>query len=161
MKRFLTILVALFIIFIAPLTNAQPIESIPPGDDKIVSIKKGQPAPFDGQVFSNDTALRWANWLKQLRARLELDVKKEKDVCTVETKHRDELLGIERARAGAVEKDAQERLRRSEEARLKAEEIARNPPFYKTMEFGMIMGAITLAGVFALSVWAIDSTTAE
>ncbi len=161
MKRLITILVALFIIFLAPITQAQPIQDIPPGEDVITTVRKGQAAPFDGQLFDAATALRWANWLQQLRSRLELDVQKEKEVCRVEMNHKDSLLAIERARNDAVETDMRDRLKRAEEARLKAEEALRNEPFYETVEFGMILGAVVTAGVFALSVWAVDATAAQ
>ncbi len=159
--KFLASLAALCVFFMASVVFAQPVQDIPPGDDQIVILKKGQPAPYDGQLYSAPTALRWANWLQQLRARLELDVQKEKDTCRVETKFRDSLLTIESSRNEAVRKDMTSRLTRAEEARLKAEEIARNPPFWKTPEFGVLIGAVAVAGVFALSVWAVDSTTAE
>ena len=149
----------LALVMIPSVAVAQPIESIPPGEDVIVPIKKGLPSPIAGQVFSAETALRWANWIQQYRARLALDVQKEKDVCKVETTHRDSLLVIERTRSSSVEKDLQARLLRAEEARLKAEEALRSPPFYKTTEFGMIMGAVLMTGVFALSVWAVEATT--
>jgi hypothetical protein len=161
MKRLVTVLLSLSIILVSSLIEAQPIQDIPPGEDNITSVRKGQIVPFDGQIFDAATALRWANWLQQLRSRLELDVQKEKDACRVETTHRDTLLAIEHGRSTAVETDVRDRLKRAEESRLKAEEALRSRPFYETVEFGMIMGAVVTAGVFALSVWAVDVTAAE
>jgi len=158
MKRLITILTALFVIFVASFVHAQDIQDIPPGNDVIISVKKGQPAPIDGQVFDAATALRWANWLKQLRARLTLDVQKEKDVCKVEMTYRDTLLKVEQDRSAHVEKDLQDRLTRSEQARLKAEEVARSRPFWQSTEFGVIIGVAAAAGIFALSVWAVEAT---
>lgn len=161
MKRIFTIFLALCVMLSSTAVYAQPVEAIPPGDDVIVAIKKGVQAPFDGQLFSSETALRWANWLKQFRARLELDVKRANDVCEVEKGYRDSLLVIERERAASVERDLQDRLKASEAARLRAEEAMRDPAFYKTPEFGVIIGVVATAAVFALSVWAIDSAVAE
>ncbi len=153
MKHLLAFITFLWVLIFAPALSAQELESIPPGDDKIVPLKKGVPAPFDGQLFNPETALRWANWLEQMKTRLTLDVKKAEDVCKVETAHRDRVLKIEKDRAAAVEKDLHERLHKSEEARLKSEEAARDRPFYDTVEFGIIVGVLASAGVFSLSVW--------
>lgn len=138
--------------------ESPPVEAIPPGDDDIVSLKKGQPAPFDGQLFGSLTALRWANWLQQYKYRLIWDVEKEQSVCTVEKKYRDDLLVAEEERAKKVETDLNERLARSEQARLDAEEEVRNPPWYSTTTFGVVVGVVATAAVFGLAVWAIDAT---
>ncbi len=138
-----------------------PIEAIPPGDDRIVPLPKGHVAPFGGQLYSPLTALRWANWLQQYKYRLQWDVAKEQRVCKVEMKYRDDLLMAEEVRAKKVEDDLVERLGRSEQARLEAEEEARNPPWYSTRTFGVVLGVLATAAIFGIAVAAIDATTVE
>jgi hypothetical protein len=138
--------------------SSPPVEAIPPGDDVIVPLPKGHVAPFGGQLYDPLTALRWANWLQQYKYRLKWDVEKEQKVCTVEKKYRDDLLKAEETRALKVEADLVERLGRSEQARLNAEEEARNPPWYSTTAFGVVIGAVATAAVFGIAVAAIDAT---
>ena len=135
-----------------------PIQTIPPGDDVITPLRKGQAAPFTGQLFDSNTALRWGNWLQQYKYRLQWDVEKQVSVCRVEKTYRDELLAAEEKRAGAVEKDLTTRLERSEQARLDAEEEARNPPWYSTTTFGVVIGVVATAVVFGVAVAAVNST---
>ena len=134
-----------------------PISTIPPGDDKIVSVKKTDPAPIDGQLYSTDTAIRWAFWLQQYKYRLKADVEQAQQVCKAETDYRDKALVIENDRNGKVEKDLTDRLIRSEKARLAAEDEARNPPWYRTTGFGVVLGVVTTAGLVSLSIWALHS----
>ena len=121
-------------------------------------LPKGHVAHFGGQLYSPLTALRWANWLQQYKYRLKWDVDKERSVCLVEKKYRDDLLKAEETRALKVETDLVERLGRSEQARLNAEEEARNPPWYSTTAFGVVIGAVATAAVFGIAVAAIDAT---
>jgi hypothetical protein len=141
--------------------DAPPIVSIPPGPDKITSLKKGDKAPYDGQLFNIDTAIRWGFWLQQYKYRLAADVKEQRHLCEVEKEFKDTALVVEKTRARTVEKDLRDRLVKSEQARVNAEEDARNPPWYSTVEFGIAIGVISTAAVFALAVWAVDAGTGE
>lgn len=134
-----------------------PIATIPPGDDKISVIHKGDQAPSDGQLYSTDTALRWAFWLQQYKYRLKSDVEQVQQVCKAETEYRDKSLVVEKTRADKVEKDLADRLLRSEKARLSAEDEARNPPWYRTREFGLVLGVVGTARLVSLSVWVIQT----
>jgi hypothetical protein len=145
----------------SPDASHPPVEAIPLGEDKIVSLSAGQEAPFGGQLFDPSTAIRWGNWLMQYKYRLVWDVELEQKVCTEEKTYRDSLLVIEKDRAEKVETSLRTALRESEKERLEAEEAARNPPWYSTMEFGMVMGAVVTAGVVALAVWAVDAGTGK
>ena len=135
-----------------------PVETIPLGKDKITSVRKGALVPYDGQLFDIDTAIRWGFWLQQYKYRLEADTKKYQQLCRVEMNFRDKKLTIERERNKTVEKDLRNRLLRSEKARLAAEEEARNPPWYSTPTFGVVLGAVATAAVFGIAVAAIDAT---
>lgn len=147
--------------FLLPATvlaqTAPPVQDIPPGEDRVVPVREGEKAPFTGQLFDQPTALRWGNWLLQYKYRLEWDVQREQQVYRVETGYRDRLLEVEKQRAAKVEADLIERLQRSEEARLKAEEEARNPAWYNTRTFGMAVGVVSTVGIMALSIWALEA----
>lgn len=154
----MNIRVAILVFLSSATCLAQEVTDLPPGDDKIVPLAKEEKAPFSGQLFSPDTALRWGNWLQQYKLRLRVDVQREVEVCKASTSFKDKLLEIEQVRAAKVEKDLLERLQRAETARLAAEEESRSPAWYKTREFGLVLGVVGTAGVLGLSVWAFDTT---
>jgi hypothetical protein len=162
------LLVALFVLTVAGPLWAQedtyklpPIITLPPGADNIVPLLKSGKAPFSGQLFDTNTALRWGFWLQQYKLRLKSDVGVVRSLCTAEITYKDKALGIEQVRARAVEKDLDARLLRSEKARLAAEEYARNPPWYNTRTFGAVIGVVATVGVVALSVWALEARSAN
>lgn len=150
------VFVACLLLSSTALAQSQPVQDIPPGDDRIVPLEEGEEAPFTGQLFDQPTALRWGNWLLQYKHRLKWDVEQEKKVCEVELDYRDRLLQVEKERASKVEKDLMLRLERAEKARLAAEEEARNPSWYNTREFGVVLGVTGTVGIMALSIWALE-----
>jgi len=133
-----------------------PVQTIPPGDDKIEVLPKGKEAPYSGQLFDNPTALRWANWLQQYKMRLKADVEREQKVCKARVGYHESLVRIERDRNKEVEKDLRSRLLRAEKARLAAEHEARNPAWYKTRTFGIVVGVVGASAIFGVSVYAVD-----
>lgn len=135
------------------------IEDIPSGEDVIASLRKGQTAPFDGQLFDANTAIRWGHWLQQYKAQLALLPSYYEDSCAAQVTYQGDLLAIEKSRAAANEKSFTEALRASEEARLAAEETARNPPWYSTTEFGIVLGVVGSAAILGLSIWALEART--
>lgn len=56
--RILTILLALLVATTAVAQPPTPPRT-PEGDDRIVLVRRGEPAPFDGRLFDTDTAIRW------------------------------------------------------------------------------------------------------
>jgi hypothetical protein len=135
-----------------------PIETTPPGDDKITTVKKDAVVPYDGQLFDPSTALRWANWLRQYKVRLHEDVLREQKVCKVKIDYEQKLVKIEKDRSKTVTTDLRARLVRSEKARLDAEDEARNPPWYRSIWLGLGAGVVgTLATAFIV-VKATDSS---
>jgi len=58
-------------------------QEIPPGKDKIETVLSGAPAPFSGQLFDPSTALRWANYLQQCKAKLVTDVEAERKISEI------------------------------------------------------------------------------
>jgi hypothetical protein len=153
----LRVLIAVFLIPSLVFAQSPPIEAVPPGEDKIVVVREGEKVPFAGQLYDGPTALRWANWLEQYRFRLRVDVEVEKSKGEVEKTYVKSLMQIEKDKNEVIQKDLRERLARSEQARLVAEEEARNPPWYKTREFGLILGVVGTAAAVGLSVWALEA----
>lgn len=120
-----------------------PILTYPPGTDNIVVLRKGDPAPFVGQLFDNDTSLRWALWLRQYKERYTLDLNAAQDSCKVDLNHAAELAKIQSDHDAAVNKDAMDRLKASETARLAVESELRDPPFFKSNGFWFGVGIAT------------------
>jgi len=149
--------VAVLLLPATVLAQAPPIQDVPSGPDKIVPLLWGEKAPYTGQLFDQSTALRWGNWLQQYKYRLEWDVKRERQVCSTEMGYRDFLLDVEKKRASNAEKDLVLRLERSEKARLVAEEVARNPLWYNSRDFGVALGVVGTVGIMALSIWALEA----
>jgi hypothetical protein len=147
----------LVLLLVAQAARAQPLETVPPGDDQITAVKRGEPAPYAGQLYSPDTAIRWAFFLQQLKYRLVADVDRETRVCAAETGYRDELLRVERQRSATVERDLQARLLDVEQARVAAEEELRNPSWYTSPVFGAVLGVVGTSVVFGLAVYGVAS----
>jgi len=160
MVKVLAILTAVLLLLCSSVSfgeESATIPPVPPGDDIIRPLQKGAPAPFAGQLFSPETALRWGNWLTQYRYRLTIDVKRERALCAIEQEHSKELLRIEKQRALAVESSLTEHLRSSEVKRQALEERLRNPPWYQSIELGMVIGAVSTVAVLAVSIWALEA----
>jgi len=130
-----------------------PIQTIPAGDDKIETVSKGKPAPFSGQLYSSATALRWANWLVQYRTRLVQDVGRERELCTTEVTHQQELRDIEAERNRKVEESLKDGIKRSEQRNVSLQDQINDPSFFRSMEFGLILGVTaTVVGVVAIAI---------
>lgn len=124
-----------------------PIQTIPLGDDKIVVVGRGKPAPFSGQLFDPATAMRWANWLTQYRTRLVQDVQRERELCITEVTHREELMEIEAERNKRIEDDLRERVLRVEKYNAKLNDDMNNPSFFRSVEFGLLLGVVGSSAV--------------
>ncbi len=135
-----------------PAGAGEPIQIIPDGPDRIVPLALGEPAPFSGQLYDPDTALRWANWLEQYRLRLTLEVNFQRNICTIKTAYGDARLDIERERATRAEAALEASLRR----RQRELDLALNPPWYRTTWFGVAAGTAGTLAVTALAAWAVS-----
>lgn len=126
------------------------IVTFPMGEDNITVVKKGEPAPYAGQLFDDNTALRWAMWLQQYRLLYGTDLKAAQGACKVLVAREQEYRKIEEERAAKSEKDLRDRLLAVERSRLDAEEKLRNPPFWKEPGFWYAAGVVTaVVGVVA------------
>lgn len=145
--RSLIILLVLCCSTVARAEDPDPVQDIPPGDDQIEVLAQGKPAPFTGQLFSQETALRWANWLMQYKARLKADVELETKICKAETEYRDRLLAVEVVRSQDISKDQRQRILRLEQHNAELQDQMNNPSFFKSVEFGVILGVVGASAV--------------
>lgn len=134
-----------------------PLAVLPPGDDKIVALRLKEPAPFDGQLFDQDTAIRWGMWLQQWEERYKADMAREKNLCRVNASYQSGVSLAAAERAKTVEKDLNERLLRSEAARVKAEYELYHPGFFASSGFYYGLGVVTTGALVGLSIWAVKS----
>ena len=117
------------------LAQSVPLQPVPPGDDVIVAVKKGDTVPLAGQLFDQATAIRWGNYLEQCRTRLVADVELQKKVDEAQITYLNQVLELERSKYKQVVGDYQVRLG-------KAEAEVLSPPFYKTVWFGVTLGVL-------------------
>ncbi len=154
--KYLLILVVLFTSSLARAEEPLPKPDIvthPPGDDNIVSVRKGEAAPFAGQLFDENTALRWALWLQQYKLRYGTDLKAAREHGEVLAAREAVYRSIESERNAKSEKDLRDRLLAAEKARMEAEEALRNPPIWKEPGLWFGVGVVTtLAAVVAVAV---------
>lgn len=146
-SKYLSALCAL-VLLVPHRALAEPtLQSIPPGDDKIVVVREGDKAPFTGQLFDNATALRWANWLQQYKAMMPLLEQRDDKVCHAKLEYSDIVLKLEQKKSEAIEKDLRVRLVVAEKARVKAEHDAAHPAWYATPWFGFGVGIVTTVAI--------------
>lgn len=131
------------------------VVTYPPGDDKIVVVRKGDLAPYSGQLFEDNTALRWATWLQQYKSRYSLDMKAEQASCSIRIGHAAELAAIEADRSSKVEEDLRARLKATDAQRLKLEEELRDPGFFRQPSTWFATGLVTTLAVVAVTAYAV------
>lgn len=127
------------------------IEAIPPGEDRILSLKEGDKAPFTGQLFEPATAVRWANWLQQYKFHLRSDLELQKKTDGLEIKLWQEKYKLQQAQYVEVTTDLQRRLHQ-------AESELRSPPWYTTTWFGVVLGVAGTGLAVGLSAYAVNNT---
>lgn len=115
---------------------------IPPGEDTIITLRKDVPAPWTGQLYSNETSLRWANWLQQYRFQL-----KQSELYGQEKLKAGEALCLRKSEVTAAGHAEAIKLYRDRVVAQQASiatlqaELA-DPPFYRTVWFGFVTGVI-------------------
>ena len=151
-------LIFLFVLLLSSAGHAQDskIATIPPGEDVIIQLGKGEPAPYRGSLFDVNTSIRWGFWLQQYKLRLKEDVVKEQRACKIKLEYKDKELSITKVHSAAVQKDLQSRVLRTEKRAVAAEDDARNPSFFKTFQWGLIVGLVVSGGTTALIAWGLS-----
>ena len=121
------------------------VEDIPPGEDRIVSVTAGSPAPFTGQLFDPETSLRWANWLAQYKLRLQHLESFSAERLTIERafQAKQETILANAAHREASWYQSQLQAQSAETLRLKQE--MSDPPFYRTVWCGFVAGVLTVS----------------
>lgn len=120
------------------------VVNIPAGADKIIPMRKGEAAPIEGQLFDNDTALRWANWLVQYKQLVKRNAELQNRLCQIDVNLANEKLVIEQEKNKKIIPDLENKL-------AAAKEAADHPAFYKTAPFGLAVGA-TIASLAAVGI---------
>lgn len=142
MRHLIAALLALTAFLFALPAAAQPLTAVPPGEDQIVVVAKGQPAPFQGQLFDTPTALRWGNYLQQCRVRLVSDVELQKKLDDADLRYTQRVLELEREKYARVTAALEKRVQETEEE-------LRHPPWYREPWFGVAVGVVATVGVLA------------
>lgn len=129
-------------------SQTRPVEDIPPGQDQIQYLPKGTPAPYSGQLFDDQTALRWANWIRQYKAFYQMDMESQQKQCavSVQLEQRKLQLTEEHYKQIVLEYDT----------RLKEAGRPQTTPFYSTMEFGVAVGAVGAFTSVILTAWVLN-----
>jgi len=131
-------------------------DDFPPGDDQITALSAGQRAPFDGQLFSTDTAIRWGFRLERLRLELDESVLLEQRRCAVQINLLETRLELEDERREyqlTLLRDALAAERALSEDLATRLSDAQDVPWYESWGFAYGMGvlsAVLVGGVTAL-----------
>lgn len=129
----------------APATSVS-VEAVPPGPDVIVPLKKGDPAPFSGQLFDNPTATRWGNYLIQYDKKSRLELTYQQKYYSLQIDYYKALL--------TVEKDKYDKATLLLEKKIVTVEWERDhPPWYRTTWFGVIVGVVATGAVVGLTAY--------
>jgi len=131
-----------------------PIKTVPEGEDKITPLPKGERAPYSGQLFSPDTALRWGNWIQQYRLRLKWESEYQKRTCDAEKSFLNKKLKLKEQAHDELMKDLRGRVIRLEQMNVKLKYELENPAWYNTRTFGVVLGVASTVLIFGLSLWA-------
>lgn len=144
MRALVSFLVLLALLLPAAAFAQDAPPNIVPGPDRITPLHKGDPAPYDGQLFDGGTALRWAGWIEWYRQKQKLDKELSEQICQAQVGLRDKELSLEREQYQKVTEDLQKKL-----------QAASSPPFYERFAFGFGLGvattvALTIAAAFVI-----------
>jgi uncharacterized protein YdiU (UPF0061 family) len=144
MHRYAVTLAALLVTRTA-FAEPPKVRSIPEGPDVIQAVKKGEPAPYAGQLFDPPTALRFVNWIEQYRALVRIEEETQRALREAEVNLWRQKFDASEARYKVVVEADQKAL-----AELRAKT---DRPFYDSPWFGFALGVgVAAAGGLALVV---------
>jgi len=106
--------------------------------DEIVAIERGQRAPFDGQLFPTEVAIRLGMRVERLQLQLTADVEREQDLCRAQLQFEERRLQLEQERRDFEIEQLTDLVDQQ------AEELvaARTVPWYRTWGFAFGMGIV-------------------
>lgn len=134
------------------------LEPIPPGEDVISAIQKGQQAPFTGMLFDPSTALRWGNYIEQARLQAELCYRSWEQTRDAERAYHTGVLELERSANVEVRTDLQQRVKRLEEENAKLQgELSKGSPWYETRTFGLVLGMVGTSALVTVGAVLVNS----
>lgn len=131
--------------------SVAPLTPVPPGEDIIIPITKGEISPIDGQLFSTESAIRWGNYLQQCRVRLTADVQLQANKDQEQINYLNQVVALEQKKYDTVVPDYQKRLQDAETA------LAAPTPWYKTVTFGVALGVLVAVAVGATTAYLISA----
>lgn len=141
MNNLHAICAATSLLFYAGALHAQDVVAVPAGTDQILPMRKGEPAPFDGQIFDNATALRWGNWLVQYKNLVKNNKELDQKICQADVDLQQKKIDLMTSEYNRVTQELQAKL-------STAQAEAASPPWYRTVTFGVALGVVgTIAAV--------------
>ena len=153
-------LLVLLLVMIGTCMDKAQAEDFPPGDDQIVPLAEGERAPFDGQLFSTDTSIRWGFRLQRLRLQLEEDVAREQEICAAQTDLLETKMRLTAENTEFQLQTLQEALnaeRQTSQDLATQLSVAGEIPWYKTWEFGFGVGLVVAVLFGGLGGWLVHS----
>ena len=142
-------LIAALFLFSSPLKAQElpQVKDIPTGNDVIISLRKGESAPYDGQLFDNPTSMRWANWLRQYKVFLPQQVELERSLGEAKAE-------VWKQKYNLLEKQYTFSQNEYGKRITNLELQVASPPWYQTVWFGMAVGATVTATASVIAVLA-------
>ena len=110
--------------------------------EEVVPMARGERAPVAGMLFPTELAIRMGFRVEQLELRLQADVDRVNQICSINREYDEQLLRIERERYDHDTRVLEDRIADQ------AVELAEPIPWYRTWGFGFGLGV----GVSALFV---------
>lgn len=154
-KQLAFILVA-FVLFFAERTGRceEPtVKDVPPGEDRITVVTAGEPAPYTGQLFDGPTALRWANWLQQYKQQISTSLNLQRRICDAERRFDEQKLQAAEEKHNTVVADYKDQVLKRDVKIMSLEHELSNPPFFKSVWFGAIIGVVVTGAAFGVGVY--------
>lgn len=137
------------ILALAFLAHALPASA---QEDEIVPLRRGERAPFEGQLFSTETAFLWGNRLERFRLINEqLRLQHQEELQVVRDNYEGRIEVLTASYDGEL-RELRVDLREQVIALSEELEKERNKPWYKTWGFGFGLGLVVSSVVLGLTI---------